>query len=102
VQAAEPTGTAFAACMGGGSCVDGLECAGDSMGNAGFCTHGCTPADPDCSDVVAPSGTIAASCVPQTQNMGTCALNCEAMPGGCPEGMQCVQQGFYQLCLPMN
>jgi hypothetical protein len=96
--APEPGGTAFAQCEGG-SCMDGLQCLGDNMGQTGFCSHDCTPEDSDCSDVPAPSGTIAATCVPQTPEQGVCALNCEAMPAGCPTGMQCVEQGFYMLCL---
>jgi hypothetical protein len=97
--APEPEGMAFAQCEGGGSCMDGLQCLGDNMGETGFCSHDCTPEDSDCSDVPAPSGTIAATCVPQTPEQGVCALNCEAMPAGCPAGMQCVEQGFYMLCL---
>jgi len=95
----EPAGTPFAQCQGGGECMDGLQCLGDNMGQPGFCSHDCTPQDSDCSDVPAPSGTIAPTCVPQTPEQGICALNCEAMPAGCPAGMQCVEQGFYQLCL---
>ncbi|HMI90611.1 MAG TPA: hypothetical protein VK509_04570 [Polyangiales bacterium] len=96
---AEPEGMPFAQCEGGGSCMDGLQCLGDNMGQPGFCSHACTPQNSDCSDVPAPSGTIAATCVPQTPEQGVCALNCEAMPAGCPAGMQCVEQGFFQLCL---
>jgi hypothetical protein len=102
-QMAEPRGAAFAQCQGGGgSCMDGLMCAGAVMGNPGFCTHSCTPQDSDCSDVVPASGTISASCVPQNPELGTCALDCEAMTDGCPDGMDCVEAGFYHVCMYMN
>jgi hypothetical protein len=96
---AEPAGTPFSLCEGGGECMDGLQCLGDNMGQPGFCSHACTPENSDCSDVPAPSGTIAPTCVPQTPEQGVCALDCEAMPAGCPTGMQCVEQGFYMLCM---
>jgi hypothetical protein len=102
-QQQEPRGAAFAECQGGGgSCMDGLMCAGATMGNSGFCTHNCTPADSDCSDVVPASGTISATCVPQNPELGTCALDCENMADGCPDGMQCVEAGFYHVCMYMN
>jgi hypothetical protein len=105
-QMTEPRGAAFAECQGGGgggtSCMEGLMCVGAVMGSPGFCTHNCTPADSDCSDVVPAPGTLSASCVPQNPELGTCALDCEASPDGCPDGMQCVETGFYHVCRYMN
>jgi hypothetical protein len=105
--AMDPEVGAFAECGGGGggdgnNCMDGLNCVGDNGGNPGFCSHACTPQDQDCSDVAPPSGTITASCVPQGPENGVCALDCEAMPAGCPTGMECVEQGFYSLCRYMD
>ena len=106
-EADEPSGGAFAECNGGGggpgpgggdSCGDGLQCIGDTQMTSGFCSHGCTPEDQDCSDVAAPSGTLTASCIPQGPEQGVCALDCKATPAGCPTGMECITQGFYSLC----
>jgi hypothetical protein len=89
----------FGGCENDMDCGE-LECLGSAMGGSGFCSRACTPEEPGCEDLMPASGSIQPTCVPQNPQLGRCALDCEAAPDGCPEGLSCQQQGFYRLCLP--
>ncbi len=94
--------TFFAACSSVDGCPDGLQCArmGGGSGRPGYCTARCQ-GDAQCT-VDPPTGTIEASCLPiGAAAMGTtvCALDCSETPGGCPDGMECVQNASLQRCV---
>ena len=95
---AEQPASAFGPCMRGSACAANLECIGTGMSATGFCSHACTPDNADCSDLVPSTGTLEPICEPQGPMLGVCALDCSDNGDGCPDGMQCVTQGFYQLC----
>jgi hypothetical protein len=89
----QPQPDAFGQCAGDQACGTDRMCAGDAMGDPGYCTQTCSE-DMDCEDLDVASGNVEPTC--EFTAMGgapsaACALNCEDADAECPDGMVCVQ-----------
>ena len=90
----------FAQCEQSEDCDGNLECSDQGMpARFGFCTRTCQRPR-DCNMMVA-TGSLEPSCevVTVDPEAAVCALACDGMPDGCPDGMECVDGAGFSRCM---